>query len=205
MPETFEKVLVLYAHPAPIRSEVNRPLARASERMNDVTLVDLYAQYPDLEIDVEWEQTQLRHHDVIVFMHPLYWYSTPPILKQWQDLVLEYGFAYGEGGDALQGKLMFSAVTTGGPSEAYSDEGYNNFTLRQMLTPIEQTARLCGMTYLPPFALHSARRAVEEGRVGIHVANWRRLISAIQAGTLDIEAAQKAEYLSDALNQSGKG
>ena len=37
-------------------------------------------------------------HDVVIFQFPLFWYSTPPILKQWQDIVLEYGWAYGEGG-----------------------------------------------------------------------------------------------------------
>lgn len=27
--------------------------------------------------------------------HPFYWYSTPALLKEWQDLVLEHGWAYG--------------------------------------------------------------------------------------------------------------
>ena len=192
---------MLYAHPSPLRSEVNRPLARAAKRMAEVTFVDLYADYPDMEIDADREQSRLRQHDIIVFMHPIYWYSTPAILKQWQDIVLEYGFAYGEGGTALHGKVMFSAVTTGGNEAAYCEDGYNNFTLRQMLTPIEQTAYLCGMTYLPPFVLHGARHAAEDGRVGTHVAEWRRLVAALISDRLDINAAQDMDRLSGHLNQ----
>ncbi len=89
------RILVLFAHPALERSEANRPLAEAAQRLDGVTLVDLYAEYPDFGIDVDREQTRLREHDVIIFMYPLYWYSTPALLKEWQDLVLEYGFAYG--------------------------------------------------------------------------------------------------------------
>ncbi len=80
------RILVLFAHPSLERSEVNRPLAQATSRIEGVALVDLYAEYPDLAIDMDREQMRLRRHDVVVFMHPLYWYSTPSILKEWQDL-----------------------------------------------------------------------------------------------------------------------
>ena len=84
------KILVLFAHPSLERSEVNRPLAAATEAIDSVTLVDLYAEYPDFQIDIDREQARLLEHQVVVFMHPLYWYSTPAILKEWQDLVLEH-------------------------------------------------------------------------------------------------------------------
>jgi glutathione-regulated potassium-efflux system ancillary protein KefG len=206
MSDPHTRILVLFAHPNLDASEVNRPLARATRRMADVTFVELYAEYPDMFIDVEREQETLRNHDIIVFMHPIYWYSTPAILKQWQDLVLEYGFAYGTDGTALNGKILFCAVTTGGLQDAYDEDGYNNFTLRELLRPIEQTAYLCGMTYLPPFVLHGARRAQEEGRIGTHVAEWRRLVSALQADRLNIHAAQKLDMLTghlDALTRRG--
>ncbi len=73
---------------------------------------------------------------------------------------------------------------------AYRAEGYNHFTIRQLLRPLEQTALLCGMTYLPPFALFGARTAVEEGRVPGHVSAWVRLLTALRDGLLDISAAQ---------------
>ena len=183
------RVLVLFAHPSLERSEANRPLAEAARAVDGVTLVDLYAEYPAFEIDVDREQARLRAHDVICFLHPLYWYSTPAILKEWQDLVLEHGFAYGSEGTALQGKLFFSALTAGGPEAAYCAEGYNHFAIRELLRPLEQTAMLCGMTYLPPFALFGARTAVEEGRIVAHVADWTRLLEALRDDRLDIERA----------------
>jgi putative NADPH-quinone reductase len=180
------RILILFAHPSSDRSEVNRPLADVSAQLDGVTLVDLYAEYPEFIIDVDREQARLREHDVIVFMHPLYWYSTPAILKEWQDLVLEHGFAYGSGGTALHGKLFFNAVTAGGAESAYRPEGYNNFSLRQLLHPLEQTARLCGMVYLPPYALFSSRTAVEEQRLDAHISTWVRMLEALRDGRLDI-------------------
>src|SRR5690606_23594342 len=90
------RVLVLFAHPALEKSRVGRRLLDAIQSVPSVQIHDLYEEYPEFDIDVEREQELLRSHDVIVLMHPLYWYSTPALLKQWFDLVLEHGFAYGE-------------------------------------------------------------------------------------------------------------
>ena len=184
------RILVLIAHPSLERSEVNRPLMEVAAKIDGVTLVDLYAEYPGFDIDVDREQTRLLEHDVIVFLHPLYWYSTPSILKEWQDLVLEHGFAYGTGGTALHGKIFFSAITAGGSEAAYCAKGYNQFTVRELFHPLEQTAMLCGMIYLPPYALFSSRTAVDEGRLVLHISNWATLLQALRDDELDITAAQ---------------
>lgn len=194
------RILILFAHPSLDRSEVNRPLAQATKNIDDVTFVDLYAEYPDLSIDIDQEQARLLEHEVIVFMYPLYWYSTPAILKEWQDLVLEYGFAYGSKGTALHGKIFFNVLTAGGLEAAYRAEGYNHFTIRELLHPLEQTAELCGMIYLPPFALFSARTAVEEGRIDAHVADWMRLLMALRHNRLDIESARELPKLNSNLD-----
>jgi len=191
----MRRILVLFAHPSLDRSEVNRPLALATSGTQGVTLVDLYAEYPDLQIDIDREQERLLAHDVIIFMHPLYWYSTPAILKEWQDLVLEYGFAYGSEGTALRGKVFFNALTAGGAEAAYRAEGYNHFTIRELLHPLEQTAAMCGMRYLPPFALFGARTAVDEGRVNAHVTDWVRVLEALRDDRLDVDAARNLPRL----------
>jgi len=192
------RILVLLAHPSLDRSEVNRPMAEAIEELDGVTLIDLYAEYPDFQIDIDREQAQLLAHDVIVFQHPLYWYSTPAILKEWQDLVLEHGFAYGTEGTALHGKIFFNALTAGGLEAAYCAEGYNHFTIRELLHPLEQTAMLCGMTYLPPFALFGSRTAVEEDRVHRHIADWVQLLEALRDDRLDIASARQLPLLNGA-------
>jgi putative NADPH-quinone reductase len=194
------RILVLLAHPSIDRSEVNRPLALATAEVRGVTLVDLYAEYPTFQIDIDREQRRLIEHDAIVFMHPLYWYSTPAILKEWQDLVLEHGFAYGRAGTALRGKLLFNALTAGGAEAAYRADGYNHYTIRELLHPIEQTAMLCGMVYLPPFALFAARTAVDEGRIAGHVDDWVRLLQALREGCCDLDAARGLPTLSGHLD-----
>ena len=109
MPEVKRKILVLFAHPSQKRSEVNKPLFTQCLQHDDVTAIDLYREYPRFHIDIDKEQQRLIEHDVIIFMFPLYWYSTPAILKQWQDLVLEYGFAYGY----CYGSVFFSGCGSG--------------------------------------------------------------------------------------------
>ncbi len=200
MLDQYKGVLLLFAHPSLDRSEANSELLSASRGIEGVTVVDLYAEYPDYRIDIEREQQRLLDHQVIVFMFPMYWYSTPAILKEWQDLVLEYGFAYGAEGTALQGKDFVCALTAGGAEHAYRAEGYNHFTVRQLLTPIEQTASLTGMRYLPPFALFSSRTAREDQRLQQHVSDWKRVLLALRDQRLDLDRASQLERLNDALD-----
>ena len=195
-----KSILVLFAHPSSDRSEVNLPMYNATKGLPGVTLVDLYAEYPRMNIDVDREQQRLIEHDIIIFMHPLYWYSTPAILKEWQDLVLEHGFAYGSEGTALQGKIFFNVLSAGGELFAYSEKGYNHYTIRELLHPLEQMAILCQMTYLPPFALFGARTAVEEGRMKTHISQWKHLIQALLEDRVNMELAIQQPTLNHNLN-----
>ena len=193
-------ILILFAHPSQHRSEVNLPLIEASRTIEGVTVVDLYAEYPDYCIDIEREQQRLREHDIIIFMHPLYWYSTPAILKEWQDLVLEYGFAYGHDGTELHGKKLLCAITAGGSEDAYQTYGYNHYSIRELLRPIEQTATLCGMLYLPPYALFGSRTALEDGRVPDHVENWKKILRCLRDNQVDLDQASQAEKLNECVS-----
>lgn len=149
-------VLLTLAHPALERSRANRALAKAVKALNGVTFHDLYETYPDFAIDIEAEQDKLLVHEVIALQFPLYWYATPALLKEWFDLVWLHGFAYGLDGNALAGKRMFVACTTGGAAKAYHAHGYNRFSMDDFLRPLEQTAYLCGMVWETPFVVHGA-------------------------------------------------
>jgi len=153
-------VLLTLAHPALERSRANRAMAKAAKGLSGVTFRDLYETYPDFAIDIEAEQASLVAHDVIALQFPLYWYSTPALMKEWLDLVWLHGFAYGPEGVALQGKRLFVACTTGAGAKAYHAHGYNRFTMDEFLRPLEQTAHLCGMVWETPFVVHGA--AVKE-------------------------------------------
>lgn len=192
------RVLVLFAHPGQKHSKVNIELFKAGKSLDGITFVDLYAQYPRFNIDVDLEQERLQAHDVIVFQFPIYWYSTPSLLKEWQDLVLEYGFAYGTGGDKLKGKLFVPVVTAGGPEVGYNEQGFHNFPLRTLLSPLEQTANLCEMPFVPPLVLYGALRATDEGRTKEHIDAYKKLLTALRDDTFDLGAARKLDVLSDA-------
>lgn len=154
----MSRVLVVFAHPSLQTSRVQRRLLDRARGVPGVAVRDLYERYPEYDIDVEAEQAALEAHDVVVWQHPFYWYSVPPLLKQWFDLVLEHGWAYGSSGTALHGKTVLSMISAGGPADAYCAEGYNRFGVRQLLAPVEQTARLCGMRYLPPCVIFGTHR-----------------------------------------------
>ncbi|MBE9167969.1 NAD(P)H-dependent oxidoreductase [Pleurocapsales cyanobacterium LEGE 06147] len=189
------QILILFAHPALEKSRINRHLIQAVKGMDSVTIHDLYEAYPNLEIDVKFEQDLLLAHDIIVFHHPFYWYSSPAILKEWQDLVLEYGFAYGHSGTALRGKKFLSAITTGGSEQAYRREGYNRFTIRELLIPFEQTAYLCGMEYLPPFVVHGTHQLREQHQIAKYAKDYRYAIAALRDNTIDWESLRQCQHL----------
>jgi len=195
----MRRILILFAHPVLERSRVNRRLLAAVRDVAGVTVHDLYEAYPTLYIDAKREQRLLVDHDVVVFQHPFYWYSTPAILKEWQDLVLEHGWAYGHGGTQLRGKITFNAITTGGPEAAYRRGGYNRFTIRELLAPWDQTAHLCGMRFLAPFAVHAALRIVGDEDVAAARAAYRQLIEALRDERIDLERAASVENLAVSL------
>jgi len=104
-------------------------------------------------------------------------------MKEWLDLVLEHGFAYGHEGHRLQGKTLVSALTTGGPEHAYGREGRNHFTMRELLAPFDQTARLCGMHWLPPFVVHGT---IHLGAAAIEhaAAEYARVLAGLRDGQI---------------------
>ena len=157
-----EGIYVLAAHPNWRESRVNRPLFERARSVKGVTVQDLYARYPDNDIDTPAEQARAAAADLLVLLHPVQWYSMPALLKLWLDEVLAYGWAYGPGGTALQGKDLWLVASTGGPEESYHPQGYNRYFFDAFLPPYEQTAALCGMRFLPPLLLHGAHRVAPE-------------------------------------------
>ncbi|MFK8010431.1 MAG: NAD(P)H-dependent oxidoreductase [Marinicellaceae bacterium] len=154
----MNKVLVLFAHPNYQQSVLNKTLNQHYIGLSQVTFHDLYEEYPNFIIDIEKEQELLLTHDIIVFHHPLYWYSSPALLKEWVDVVFQHGFAYGAKGRALKNKTFVSVVTTGADSVSYLE----NDSIRNVMQPFERTARFCNMDYLPPFVIHGGLKIKSE-------------------------------------------
>jgi glutathione-regulated potassium-efflux system ancillary protein KefG len=194
----MNNVLILFAHPRFEKSKTNRTLLAGVDKIDGVTLNDLYEQYPDFNIDVEREKELLVRHDVIIWHYPLYTYSAPAMLKQWMDLVLEYGWAHGSRGNALKDKIVFNALTAGGARESYAVNQHNRFTLREFLVPFEQTAALCKMTYLPPFAVHGTHLLTDKQRAH-YVALYHKLLGRLATGDIPLESICRYDYLNDWL------
>jgi putative NADPH-quinone reductase len=156
-----QKTLVILAHPNLAGSQINAAWrTRLEEASGPVTIRDLYQLYPDWNIDVAAEQALLESHERIFLQFPVYWYSSPPLLKKWLDDVLTYGWAYGPGGDRLAHKEIGLVVSTGSPEAAYQTDGRLGHTLDELLRPFEQTVRLVGAHYLPVFALQGANHVI---------------------------------------------
>lgn len=185
------KVILYSAHPGLQASRANRAMNDHVRGLPGITRVDLYAEYPRYDIDIDAEQARLLAHDVIVLQFPLFWYSAPALVKEWLDLVWEHGFAYGAEGDKLAGKALLLALTTGGPQDAYRTEGYQHYPLRTFLTPFEQSARLAKMRFLAPYVLHGALRTDPWS----HAEGFAHLLAALRDDRLDLPCAEAAEIL----------
>ena len=196
----MNRILILFAHPAFSKSKINRALRNAVEGLENITFHDLYAAYPDFLVDVHREQALCEEHDVIVMQHPFYWYSTPAMLKEWQDLVLEHDWAYGSKGTALHGKVFFQAITAGGSEEAYRRGGYNLFSIQELTTPFRSMANLCGLSWLPPFAVLGVHRGLPPDVIVRHSEDYRRLLIALRDGHLNMNAALKTERINENLD-----
>lgn len=196
----MKKILIQFAHPARARSKINKALRAAVEQLENVTINDLYDSYPDFLIDVEKEQRLCEEHDIIIFQHPFYWYSTPAIMKEWLDLVLEHGWAYGSQATGLQGKVFLQAITAGGDDSTYRKDGYNEFTINELTSPFRATAKLCKMDWLPSFAVLGIHRGLPEEQVKVHAEDYRRAVIALRDETMDMDRVRQGQYLNSDLN-----
>lgn len=194
------KILILFGHPAFQNSHINKGMIKNIEELEYVTFHDLYEAYPELDIDIDREQELLEEHDCIVFQHPMYWYSTPAIFKEWQDLVLEHGWAYGSKGKALSGKLFFNAVSTGAAKASFQPNEFQDHTVQEFLLPMTQMAKLCQMVPLPPFVIHGTH-IVSEERIQKAQDDYRKLLEFIASQNFDIDEAKKTEYLNDLIKE----
>lgn len=89
------KVLINVVHPnLESSSRVNKSLLNIIKNQPSITINNLYEKYPDFKIDVKRARIIIKSW-CNNFQFPMYWLSSPALLKEWFDVVLEYNFAYG--------------------------------------------------------------------------------------------------------------
>lgn len=133
---------MILAHPKIEKSIGNKIISELTNQNDNVEVRHLNALYPDFKIDVKAAQAALLRSDVIIFQYPLYWYSTPAILKEWIDQVFEYGFAFGQDAKLIDKKVIVS-VTIGSAAKDYPQE-----TIDKILFPFQGLAAYCKMNYV---------------------------------------------------------
>jgi len=113
-----------------------------------------------LSTDITAELNKISWADHIIFQFPLWWFSTPAILKGWLDRVLVKGFAYDTGkifnDGLLKDKTASLVVTTQSPESAYQTNGLHQATIDTFLHHIHHTLRFVGIKTLAPFVTYAA-------------------------------------------------
>jgi glutathione-regulated potassium-efflux system ancillary protein KefF len=178
-------ITVFYAHPYPRRSRACAALLSSIDGMEGVEVRSLYDLYPDFDIDAKAERAALARSAAIVWLHPLYWYTVPSLMKHWFDHVLVRGWAYGEGGDKLHGKPCLWVATTGADEAQYRLEGAHAHPFAAFVPVVEQTARFCGLRWQEPIIVHGAHHVSDE----VLVAAGQRLRARLD--TLEPQAAAR--------------
>ena len=185
--------VLLLAHPNLAASRVNRALVDGLRDLPGLEIADLYALYPAGQIDFAIERARVLRADRLVLQFPLYWYSTPPLLKHWQDAVLTPLF-YLEPDVAAStvGLPVIAATTTGGPPASYALGDPAVTTIDALFAPLKATARRCGWSWQVPFAVHDVRN-IDDAALAVAREDYRSLVLAapIRASRSSLAASRE--------------
>ncbi|CAH0418741.1 NAD(P)H-dependent oxidoreductase [Periweissella ghanensis] len=157
------KTLIIVAHDDYKQSGTQQFLLHQVPQAGEVTW-HLLAN--DQAIDVAHEQQLLREHQRIIFQFPLYWYSVPVNLRQWQDAVLTKGFAYGTNA-ILAGKEFGVVVSLGEPLDEYQAGGREHYTISELLKPLQAMANKLNWQYLKPLVISQFEYMTDEQRLAL--------------------------------------
>lgn len=123
-------------------------LAEAELRTRGLQWISLAEEHGPNGFDIPKHQSTLEEADTIVMHFPMYWYSSPALVKSWLDALLTPGWAFPLEVSKLRGKRMLLSVTTGSPLDTFQPTGSNERTLEDLLLPFERMAKYCGMNWL---------------------------------------------------------
>jgi len=169
------KTLLIVSHPDIMESGSQQYFLSSLKGREDVTVHILETEYPDWKINVEKEKELLKGHERIIFQFPFYWYSSPPLLKHWQDVVLEEGFAYGHNGNTLKGKEFGLVVMIGVHEREYQAGGSELFSFNELTKPYQAMAHKTGMKYLRALPIYQFAYLEDEDKMNLLIKYWQML------------------------------
>lgn len=171
------KTLIIVSHPEIDNSYTQQFLKRGA-KLENVTWHELAVNQP---IDVEIEQRLLAENDRIIFQFPLYWYSSPASLKNWQDEVLSSHLD-------LSDKQLGLVISTGLPAEAYQPGGEVGFSLAELTKPFQALAKKFAMNFLPILPIYQFGYQTDQEKMA-QLINYQRYLTQepIESLTAKIE------------------
>ena len=158
------KTTILLFHPDYAKSKANCVLVDAVRPLDGVEVVDMTATCPDGKIDLDQEVARLFQAERLVLQFPIQWYSTPSLLKSWQDQLLTrmYYINAKTEGERLRDLPVMVAATAGNDPSAYTPEGINLFPLEELLKPLHATAHRCFWRWTDPFLIYRSNKSSPE-------------------------------------------
>lgn len=139
---------MIVGHPQWPISFANKHIVETFVSNNPSAVIsNLFIEYPDGKVDVEAEQQKILDADTIVLQFPIEWYGAPSILHKWFEDVLAYGFAFGHGGDKVQGKRLIASFTSGTPGDSYVVGGLQSYPIDYFMYPFIALANRCGLKW----------------------------------------------------------
>jgi len=174
------KTLVIVTHPNIKESVINKRWVEELNKFPDKYVVhQLYEVYPNEKIDVEAEQKLVEQYDKIVFQFPLYWFSSPPLLKKWLDEVLTHGWAYGsKSGYKFGGKKVALAITAGIDKDEFAANERYKYTIEELTRPFELSFDYIKADYRPFFAYYGLEHNVDKVWVEKSVPEFIRFLDS---------------------------
>ncbi|RZF26726.1 flavodoxin family protein [Paraburkholderia sp. UYCP14C] len=139
-----------------------------------------------ISADIQQELAKLLQCDLLVLNFPLFWFSTPAILKGWIDRVLASGAVYGgtrfydRGG--LRGKRALVSVTLGGQQHMFGQDAIHGPFESMLRHLLQGTLAYTGLEVLPPFVGWHVPYIAHEARVEI-LEKWRDRIRSLEGET----------------------
>ncbi|MDL0089416.1 NAD(P)H-dependent oxidoreductase [Campylobacter gastrosuis] len=149
----MKNVLIISGHPDLKNSVANATiLDNISKILPNAKIRKLDELHKNGEFDIKAEQEAILDADIMVWQMPFYWYSMPSLMKKWLDEVFLHGFAHGSNAK-IGGKKLIISITTGAPSELYSQNGLMKHSLSELIAPFESLASLCKLELKVPLFL----------------------------------------------------
>lgn len=142
---------ILLSHPNISNSVMNKHLADILTKKENFSIRHLDKMRENGSFDLEAEKKFIADADTIIWQFPLYWYSCPSSLRDWQDQVMS-AIVY-SANNILKGKSVQVIFTAGAGKENYCREGLNYYTTDEMLRPLEMTAKAAGMVWKEPIGI----------------------------------------------------